>query len=153
MKVAAFLVALITAFSAQSSNWIDPYKPIAAKLIAESQASDFAWRRLAELTDTFGHRLSGSDPLEKAIDWAVAAMKKDGLENVRKEPVMVPKWVRGRESSAPSFVDDALITPRRSCSAARHSLRAGRALSERCRRRVAHRDDLGVALLGGRAHT
>jgi len=98
MKVAAFLVALITAFSAQSSNWIDPYKPIAAKLIAESQASDFAWRRLAELTDTFGHRLSGSDPLEKAIDWAVAAMKKDGLENVRKEPVMVPKWVRGRES-------------------------------------------------------
>jgi hypothetical protein len=35
MKVAAFLVALITAFSAQSSNWIDPYKPIAAKLIAE----------------------------------------------------------------------------------------------------------------------
>ena len=25
-------------------------------------------------------------------------MKKDGLENVRKEPVMVPKWVRGRES-------------------------------------------------------
>ena len=98
MKVAAVLVALITAFSAQSSNWIDPYKPIAAKLIAESQASDFAWRRLAELTDTFGHRLSGSDPLEKAIDWAVAAMKKDGLENVRKEPVMVPKWVRGRES-------------------------------------------------------
>jgi carboxypeptidase Q len=25
-------------------------------------------------------------------------MKADGLENVRKEPVMVPKWVRGRES-------------------------------------------------------
>jgi hypothetical protein len=50
------------------------------------------------LTDTFGHRLSGSDPLEKAIDWAVAAMKKDGLENVRKEPVMVPKvGARARE--------------------------------------------------------
>jgi carboxypeptidase Q len=25
-------------------------------------------------------------------------MKKDGLDNVHKEPVMVPKWVRGRES-------------------------------------------------------
>src|SRR4029453_207886 len=35
---------------------------------------------------------------ERAIDWAVAAMKKDGLENVHKEPVMIPKWVRGRES-------------------------------------------------------
>ena len=98
MKVSVFLLALSAAVAAQSSNWIDPYRPIAAKLIAESQSSDFAWRRLAELTDTYGHRLSGSASLEKAIDWAVATMKKDGLENVRKEPVMVPKWVRGRES-------------------------------------------------------
>jgi carboxypeptidase Q len=50
------------------------------------------------VTDTFGPRFSGTEPLERAIDWAVAEMKKDGLENVRKEPVMVPKWVRGRES-------------------------------------------------------
>lgn len=71
---------------------------MAARLLAESQGSDFAWRRLAEVTDTFGPRLSGSENLEQAIDWAVAAMKADGLENVRKEPVMVPKWVRGRES-------------------------------------------------------
>jgi carboxypeptidase Q len=78
--------------------WLAAYRPIAQRVITESQSSDFAWRRLAELTDTFGSRLSGSDNLEKAIDWAVAAMKADGLENVRKEPVMVPKWVRGRES-------------------------------------------------------
>ncbi len=49
-------------------------------------ANDFAWQRLAEVTDTYGPRLSGSEALERAIDWAVAAMKKDGLENVRKEP-------------------------------------------------------------------
>ena len=79
-------------------SWLAPYRPIAQRLIAESQSSDFAWQRLAELTDTFGHRLSGSATLEQAIDWAVAAMKKDGLDNVRKEPVMVPKWVRGHES-------------------------------------------------------
>jgi carboxypeptidase Q len=79
-------------------SWLDPYRPIAQRLVTESQSTDFAWRRLAELTDTFGHRLSGSDSLERAIDWAVAAMKADGLENVRKEPVMVPRWVRGRES-------------------------------------------------------
>jgi carboxypeptidase Q len=82
----------------RSGDWLDPYRPIAQKLIAESQSSDAAWRRLAELTDTFGHRLSGSESLEKAIDWAVNTMKIDGLENVRKERVMVPKWVRGRES-------------------------------------------------------
>ena len=61
-------------------------------------STPFAWERLALLGDTFGHRLSGSEALEKAIVWAVAEMKKDGLENVRAEPVKVPHWVRGRES-------------------------------------------------------
>jgi carboxypeptidase Q len=86
--------------SAQASDsaWLNALRPTAQRIITESQSSDFAWKRLAELTDTFGNRLSGSENLEKAIDWAVAAMKADGLENVRKEPVMVPKWVRGRES-------------------------------------------------------
>lgn len=94
----ATLIAFATPLAAQSPNWIEPYRPIAQRLITESQASDFAWRRLAEVTDTYGPRLSGSDNLEKAIDWAVETMKKDGFENVRKEPVMVPKWVRGDES-------------------------------------------------------
>jgi carboxypeptidase Q len=62
-------------------------------------ADDFAWQRLAELTDTHGARLSGSDNLQRAIEWAVAAMKADGLENVRTEPVMVQRWVRGHESA------------------------------------------------------
>ncbi len=93
------LTSLVVTLSAQSgSGGIDAYRPAAARLIAESQRSDFAWQRLAEITDTFGPRLSGSDALERALDWAVAQMKKDGLENVHKEPVMVPKWVRGRES-------------------------------------------------------
>ena len=67
-------------------------------MIAESQSSPFAWERLALLGDTFGHRLSGSEALENAIKWAVAEMKKDGLDNVRAEPVKVPHWVRGQES-------------------------------------------------------
>jgi carboxypeptidase Q len=84
--------------AAQSSGWLEPYKDTASKLIGESQSSRFAWERLALLGDTFGHRLSGSDALAKAIEWAVAEMKKDGLENVRAEPVKVPHWVRGQES-------------------------------------------------------
>lgn len=59
-----------------------------------------AWDRLAELADRFGHRLSGSKALEQAIDWSLETMARDGLENVHREPVMVPHWVRGRESLA-----------------------------------------------------
>jgi carboxypeptidase Q len=78
--------------------WLDPYREPVARLLGEALSSRFAWERLAELGDTFGHRLSGSQALEDAIDWAVAQMRKDGLENVRKEPVKVPHWVRGQES-------------------------------------------------------
>jgi carboxypeptidase Q len=92
------LVSLAAPMSAQSPAWLEPYRPVAQRIITEAQSNDFTWQRLAELTDTFGHRLSGSETLEQAIDWAAAKMKEDGLENVRKEPVMVPKWVRGAES-------------------------------------------------------
>ncbi|HXT70676.1 MAG TPA: M20/M25/M40 family metallo-hydrolase [Vicinamibacterales bacterium] len=101
-KLVAFglpLFGLVAYLSAQAGpSWLDAYRPAADRLVRESQSTDFAWQRLAEVTDTFGPRISGSEALERAIDWAVAKMKEDGLENVRKEPVLVPKWVRGRES-------------------------------------------------------
>ena len=97
--VVVLLGAVVAVLAGQTGpGWVGAHRPAAQRLIAESQSSDLAWRRLAEVTDTFGPRLSGSEALERAIDWAVAEMKKDGLDNVRKEPVMVPKWVRGRES-------------------------------------------------------
>jgi carboxypeptidase Q len=88
------------------TDWIDAYRDPAARLIGESLATHVAWDRLAELTDTYGHRLSGSAALEAAIRWAEAEMKKDGLENVRLEPVKVPHWVRGQESAE-------IVAPRR----------------------------------------
>ena len=90
---------LATSPSAQGRPaWLEPYRANAEKLIAAAQADQFAWDRLAELTDTYGHRLSGSENLARAIAWAQEAMKKDGLENVHTERVMVPRWVRGNES-------------------------------------------------------
>ena len=82
-----------------TSDWVDPHRSNVERLIKEAQADHFAWNRLAELTDTYGNRLAGSENLARAIAWAVAAMKKDGLENVRTESVMVPRWVRGSESA------------------------------------------------------
>jgi carboxypeptidase Q len=73
------------------------YQAIADRIIAAATADSAAWNKLAELTDTFGNRLSGSDALERAIDWIIVQMKKEGLDNVRGEPVMVPRWIRGQE--------------------------------------------------------
>lgn len=92
-----FSVTLFFLTSASSAQ-VASYSGIANKLISGATADSFAYSRLAELTDRFGPRFSGSDNLERAIDWIIAEMKRDGLDNVRGEPVMVPHWVRGNES-------------------------------------------------------
>jgi carboxypeptidase Q len=93
----AAAVALDARQGAPSRAWLDAYREPAARLIGAALGDTEAWTRLAELTDTFGHRLAGSKALDDAIAWALAGMKRDGLENVRAESVMVPHWVRGRE--------------------------------------------------------
>jgi carboxypeptidase Q len=88
------------------ADWLEAYREPASRLIGAALSDRFAWKRLAELTDTYGPRLAGSTNLDSAIRWAAAEMKRDGLENVRAEPVMVPVWVRGQESlaiTAPSY--------------------------------------------------
>jgi carboxypeptidase Q len=87
------------AVSSSRINWIDAYREPAARLIGEALGNTFAWDRLSVLTDTIGNRLSGTPALDGAIQWAVAEMNRDGLENVHTERVMVPKWVRGSESA------------------------------------------------------
>ena len=66
------------------------------RAIADSQG----YNRLGEMLDTFGPRLSGSSNLEKTLEWIIDEMNEDELENVHGEDVMVPKWVRGKESAA-----------------------------------------------------
>lgn len=77
---------------------IDRYWATAARIIGAALTSDHAYDRLAHLTDHIGNRLSGSTNLERAIEWALTEMKRDGLDNVRAEKVLVPHWVRGEES-------------------------------------------------------
>ena len=78
----------------------------ARALLEAALASDGAWEKLVELADGIGHRLSGSPELARAVDWAVERMELDGLENVRRQRVLVPCWLRGDESAT-------MIAPRR----------------------------------------
>ncbi len=102
-RVAVIATLAVTSLHAQSA---DTYRPTANRLIDAALKDSAAWNKIAELTDTFGNRLSGSDALERTIDWTLARMRTEGLENVRGEPAMVPHWVRGAESAE-------LISPRR----------------------------------------
>ena len=135
--------------TAQPAAWIDPYRQPAARLIGESLSGSFAWERLAELGDTFGHRLSGSQALEDAIQWAVQQMKQDGLENVHTEPVKVPHWVRGQESAeivAPRPAADGDARPRQQ---RRHARRT--ASRPRCSSSAASRSSTRPATRAARA--
>ncbi len=74
------------------------YKSQADQIINAALADNEAYDRLEYLCLSIGHRLSGSDSLERAIDWAVETMHQDGQANAHREKVMVPHWVRGNES-------------------------------------------------------
>ena len=103
-RIGLLLVVLLLrpsiAFEQPAPSWLDPYREPTARLIGEAVGSTFAWQRLSVLTDSIGHRLSGTPQLDRAIAWAITEMRGDGLENVHAEKVMVPNWIRGVESAA-----------------------------------------------------
>lgn len=91
-------VVLLAGCSARPDAGMHRAQDPGTGIVPEAVGKDGAWRKLVELCDDVGHRLSGSKGLERAVEWAVAAMKADGHEKVRAEPAKVPKWVRGKES-------------------------------------------------------
>src|SRR5262247_426234 len=77
LSAVAVIAIMASAIDAQSTpGWINAYRDTATRLIKAATADDFAWQRLAELTDTYGNRLSGSENLSRAIAWAAETMKK-----------------------------------------------------------------------------
>ena len=118
-SLAVLLCSTLLAPAAAQKKRAEPPNPIqreyqaaADRIIAAATGDSAAWNKLAELTDGFGHRISGSEALERAIDWIIARMKSEGLENVRGEPAMVPRWVRGHEKAEllePRYVNLAML--------------------------------------------
>ena len=103
--VFATFVAVAVTQPLAGQSIADRYRGDANRIIDAALKDSTAWNRLAVMTEKFGNRLSGTQALEQTIDWVIATMKEDGLQNVRGEPVMVPVWVRGAESAQ-------LVSPR-----------------------------------------
>lgn len=87
--------------SAGSSEpaWLDPYRELATKLVETALRDGQAYEKLSELCAEAPRRLSGSEDARRAVAWGQRVMERDGLANVRIEPVQVPHWERGAPES------------------------------------------------------
>jgi len=87
-----------------AENPLASYQARVDRIFAATLGSGRSHDRLRHLCDVIGPRLSGSEGLERAVEWTAATMRGYGL-TVHTQPVMVPHWVRGDESAA-------MLTPR-----------------------------------------
>jgi Zn-dependent M28 family amino/carboxypeptidase len=110
MRLPAFVLALTFAAGAITAG--DPASDARGRILEAARTDSQAYDKLAWLTDRIGNRLSGSTNLDRAIAWASDQLKKDGIEHVWTEEVLVPHWVRNHESGrivAPSEQRLALL--------------------------------------------
>lgn len=75
-------------------NYIDEFKKISDEIFVNG----IAYNNLGELTKGVGPRFSATPGYAKATEWAERKLKEAGAENIWKQEVRVPVWVRGRES-------------------------------------------------------
>ncbi len=103
MKFAVSIIVLTgLAFASEVASDFSagPLDPNAAKkasdiinFLVNGRGKGQSYNKLATFVDTIGSRVSGSESLDKAVDYMIDAMKRDGLENVHGEPAVIPKWV------------------------------------------------------------
>ena len=105
MKKLTFLFLLSPIFGfAQSS---DEYQLSAIYKSALTNSKCYSW--LDYLSNDIGHRLSGSEGAQKAVEYTKAQMEASGaFDKVYLQEVMVPKWVRGEKETGMTihFVDE-----------------------------------------------
>ena len=94
------LSPLATQYSPAQKSLAETYKPQAEQLITAGLTDTDGYANLTYLCDHIGKRISGSEPLDRAVVWSADLMRKEGLANVTTQKVMVPHWVRGKESGA-----------------------------------------------------
>jgi carboxypeptidase Q len=93
--VLPFFFILTTCLLTAQSSVVQRYNADAQKIVKEALGSNMSMENLTDLCTKVGNRISGSPQAAKAVEWAKKKMEEYGFDNVRLEPVMVPRWVRG----------------------------------------------------------
>jgi Zn-dependent M28 family amino/carboxypeptidase len=70
----------------------------AEKLRDEAVAGTGAYELLHSLTVEASPRFAGTPGDRAGVEWGLATMRRLGFEDVREQPVTVPRWVRGDEA-------------------------------------------------------
>jgi carboxypeptidase Q len=85
LGLATAVFTAVVALPLRAANETIDYAAL-AKIKAEGMQNSQVMTLASWLTDVYGPRLSGSPNIQKAGEWAVAEMKKWGLQNVALEP-------------------------------------------------------------------
>ncbi len=106
LSIVLFLLTFSVTY-AQDSDQQDitaTYQQEAQAIIDAAMDHDEAFEKLTNFVDDYGPRFSGTETLENSIDWILEEMRQQPFDEVKTQEVMVPKWVRGKESAT-------LLTP------------------------------------------
>lgn len=69
-----------------------------SKISTEILNNGKGYSDLKDLTQNIGNRLSGTESYEKSVKWAEQKLRDAGADKVWLQEVMIPVWVRGKES-------------------------------------------------------
>lgn len=89
---------LFTALMLPVLAWSQQDSAVLQRLRTDILMHNDCYENLRVLTQSIGHRLSGSPQAERAVKWGLKAMKTAGADTAFLQPVYVPHWVRGKES-------------------------------------------------------
>lgn len=99
-KTLLFLVLIIAGlFSGQIKKENRTEDKIMFKKISdEALLNSDSYTNLYELTKNIGIRFSTSPNYSRAVKWAIEKLEKSGADKVWTQDVVVPNWIRGKES-------------------------------------------------------
>ncbi|WP_238555248.1 hypothetical protein [Chryseobacterium sp. P1-3] len=93
-NLSLFSILGVTFLSGQSKEDSLQFNRISTEILNYGKG----YNDLRELTKNIGHRLSGSEAYEKSVKWAEQKLREAGADKVWLQEVMIPVWVRGKES-------------------------------------------------------
>lgn len=99
MGVSVLSAGLVIPLTSSSTGFgrVTEYPEVKLLLDHLEGGNSVAWDNLAQMVDTYGPRVTGSQGLELSLDWIEQKAQAEGLR-VYTESVDVVNWVRGSES-------------------------------------------------------